>query len=86
VLVFVLIQEGKLTCTRFFPRWNDVVRNTHALVQEGKITHASFPPWWNNVVRDAFVLVQEEKIACIGFPHGRMMLFKMRLCLCKRKS
>jgi hypothetical protein len=32
------------------------------------------------------VLVQEGKLACTSFPHGGMMLFDMRLCLCKREN
>jgi hypothetical protein len=46
----VLVQEGKLTHTRFPPQWNDVVQDAIMLVQEGKLAHTSFPPWWNDVV------------------------------------
>jgi hypothetical protein len=31
----VLVQEGKLACASFPPRWNDVVRDVLVLLQEG---------------------------------------------------
>jgi hypothetical protein len=44
----VLVQEGKLACTNFPPKWDDVARYALMLVQEGKI--ACFPPWCDDVV------------------------------------
>jgi hypothetical protein len=36
------VQDGKLTCASFPPKWNDVVRDALVLVQEGKLACASF--------------------------------------------
>jgi hypothetical protein len=52
----VLVQEGKLACTRFPPWWNDD-QDALALVQEGKIPLAIFPPRWNDTFPDVLVLV-----------------------------
>jgi len=38
------VQEGKVACARFPPRWVVV------LVQEGKLARARFSPWWDDVV------------------------------------
>jgi hypothetical protein len=65
----VLVQEGKIACTSFPPRWNDV-QDAFVLVKEGKLTRArvaSFSPRWHGVFRDALVLVQEGKLACASF-------------------
>jgi hypothetical protein len=40
----VFVQEGKLACTSFPPRWDDVVRDELVLVQKGKLARASFSP------------------------------------------
>jgi hypothetical protein len=44
------MQEGKLACASFPPRWDDVVRDELVLMQEGKIARTSFPPWWDDIV------------------------------------
>jgi hypothetical protein len=46
----VLVQEGKLACTRFPPQWDDVVRDELVLLQEGNLACAIFPPLWDDVV------------------------------------
>jgi hypothetical protein len=45
------MKEGKLACTSFPPRWNDVIRYALVLVLEGKLAY------WDDVVRDVLVLV-----------------------------
>jgi hypothetical protein len=45
----VLVQERKLACTIFPPRWNDVVQDLLVL-EEGKLACASFAPRSNDVV------------------------------------
>ena len=65
----MLVQEGKLACTSFPPRWNDV-QDAFVFVQEGKLARArvaSFSPRWHGVFRDALVLVQEGNLARTSF-------------------
>jgi hypothetical protein len=46
----VLVQEGKLACGIFHPRWNNVVRDELLLVQEGKLAHTNSLLGWNDVL------------------------------------
>jgi hypothetical protein len=41
---FVIVQEGKPTCTIFSPQWIHVVQSVFVFVQKGKLVRASFPP------------------------------------------
>jgi hypothetical protein len=52
----MLVQEENITCARFPPQWNYVVRYALVLLQEENLARASLPPWWNDVVQDVLVL------------------------------
>jgi hypothetical protein len=85
MIVFEM-QDKKIEHISFPTQWSVVVQDAIVFVQDGKKAQTSFLLQWNNVVRDEFVLVQDGQLPRVSFPHHGMILFEMRLFLCKGKD
>jgi hypothetical protein len=64
----VLVQEGKIACTSFPPRWNHVVRDVLVLLQKEIQHKIAFSHGGMMLFQDALVLVHEGKLAHARFP------------------